>query len=128
VMPETKSLVNQLKRKCGDGCNYVFDILSGVNGKHDYAGYVEYQSALRHFNMHLKELAKSLGLKSQISSYTFRHSWATTAKYLGTPIEMISESLGHRSIRTTQIYLKGFSSSKLGEINLNNCSYIKHAI
>ena len=128
VMPETKSLVNQLERKCGDGCNYVFDILSGINGKHDHAGYIEYQSALRHFNTQLKELAKSLGLKSQVSSYTFRHSWATTARYLGTPIDMISESLGHRSIRTTQIYLKGFSSSRLGEVNMNNCSYIKDAI
>ena len=128
VMPGTHSLINQLKRKRRDGCNYVFDILSGIYDKHDRAGYVEYQSALRHFNTHLKELAKSLGLKSQISSYTFRHSWATTAKYLGTPIEMISESLGHRSIRTTQIYLKGFSSNRLGEINLNNCNYIKDAI
>lgn len=126
VMPETKSLVKQLERK--DDSDYLFDILSGIHGKNEHASYVEYQSALRHFNMHLKELAKSLGLKSPVSSYTFRHSWATTAKYLGTPIEMISESLGHRSISTTQIYLKGFSSTRLGKVNMNNCIYIKDAI
>ncbi len=126
VMSETQSLVNDLKRK--DGSVYLFDILSGVYVKYSREGYVEYQSALRHFNICLKELAESLGLKSPVSSYTFRHSWATTAKYLGTPIEMISESLGHRSIGTTQIYLKGFSSSRLGKVNMNNCSYIKDAI
>ena len=42
------------------------------------------------------------------TAYTIRHSWATNAKYQGIPIEMISESLGHKSIKTTQIYLKGF--------------------
>lgn len=124
VMPETQSLVNGLKRK--DSSNYLFDILSGFYDKHSHAGYVEYQSSLRHFNICLKNLAHSLGLKNSISSYTFRHSWATTAKYLGTPIEMISESLGHRSINTTQIYLKGFTSSMLGKVNMNNCSYIKY--
>ena len=64
----------------------------------------EYQSALRHFNQGLCVLGKTLGMKGNISSYTLRHSWATTAKYIGAPIEMISESLGHKSIKTTQIY------------------------
>ena len=88
--------------------DYLFYILSGKNKRDEEAAYKEYQSTLRRFNNDLKSLAKRLHIHSAITSYTFRHSWATTAKYRGVPIEMISESLGHKSIKTTQIYLKGF--------------------
>ena len=65
-------------------------------------------------------------LNSPVTSYTFRHSWATTAKYRGVPIEMISESLGHKSIKTTQIYLKGFGLRERTEVNRKNLSYVKN--
>ena len=55
-----------------------------------------------------------------------RHSWATTAKYRGVSIEMISESLGHKSIKTTQIYLKGFELKERTEVNKGNLSYIQN--
>ena len=32
---------------------------------------------------------------------------------------MISESLGHKSIKTTQIYLKGFALKERTEVNRN---------
>ena len=47
------------------------------------------------------------------SVYTF----ATTLKEQGVPIEMISELLGHQSIKTTQIYLKSFSLDKMSAVN-----------
>ncbi|MFR4934315.1 MAG: tyrosine-type recombinase/integrase, partial [Bacteroides xylanisolvens] len=74
----------------------------------------------------LKYLARVLLLKSPFYSYTLRHSWATTAKYRGVPIEMISESLGHKSIKTTQIYLKGFELKERTEVNKGNLSYIRN--
>ena len=70
-------------------------------------------------------LAKRLRLNFPVTSYTLRHSWATTAKYRGVPIEMISESLGHKSIKTTQIYLKGFELKERTEVNRMNLSYVK---
>ena len=88
--------------------------------------YKEYQSALRRFNNSLKDLARVLRLNSPVTSYTFRHSWATTAKYRGVPIEMISESLGHKSIKTTQIYLKGFGLRERTEVNRKNLSYVRN--
>ena len=71
-------------------------------------------------------LAKKLRIHSSVTSYTFRHSWATTAKYRGVPIEMISESLGHKSIKTTQIYLKGFELNERTKVNRLNYSYVRN--
>ena len=104
----------------------LFDILCNNKKRKDERAYREYQSALRNFNNSLKDLARVLRLKSPVSSYTLRHSWATTAKYRGVPIEMISESLGHKSIKTTQIYLKGFELKERTEVNKGNLSYIRN--
>ncbi len=80
-------------------------------------GYMEYQTALRRYNAHLKKLGKKLGIKEDVSSYTLRHSWATAAKNTGAPVEMISELLGHKSIKTTQIYLSAFDDNELALVN-----------
>lgn len=106
---------------------YLLSILHNGKGRNDESSHREYQSALRRFNNHLKKLAKVLGLRSPVTSYTLRHSWATTAKYRGVPIEMISESLGHKSIKTTQIYLKGFELEERTKVNKMNLIYVKNA-
>jgi len=129
VLDTAREMINQLRNRedaqpdCPD---YLFDILSGDQKRLDERGYREYQSALRQFNNRLKDLARALHLQSPVTSYTLRHSWATTAKYRGVPIEMISESLGHKSIKTTQIYLKGFGLKERTEVNKGNLSYIKN--
>ena len=105
--------------------NYLFRILSGEYKRTDEKAYREYQTALRRFNNDLKCLSRQLRIRSSITSYTLRHSWATTAKYRGVPIEMISESLGHKSIKTTQIYLKGFELEERTKVNKMNYSYVK---
>ena len=104
--------------------DYLFRILSGAYKRNEEGAYREYQSALRRFNNELKSLSRKLRLHSPVTSYTLRHSWATTAKYRGVPIEMISESLGHKSIKTTQIYLKGFELEERTRVNKLNYSYV----
>jgi len=104
---------------------YLFNILPGGQSFRSREGYTMYQSELRHFNQSLRTLGRTLGLKGNISSYTLRHSWATTAKYTGAPIEMISESLGHKSIKTTQIYLEKFNASDLARVNKKACRYVE---
>ena len=106
--------------------DYLLDILCGDKSRKDEKAYREYQSALRWFNNSLKELARALHLKSPVTSYTLRHSWATIAKYRGVSIEMISEALGHKSIKTTQTYLKGFGLEERTEVNKGNLSYIRN--
>ena len=79
--------------------------------------YKEYTSALAHFNRNLKRLARACGVSIPITSYSIRHSFAMTLKEQNVPIEMISELLGHKSIKTTQIYLRSFSLGKMTEVN-----------
>ena len=129
VLDTARGMINQLRSNqepIPDCPDYLFDILCGNKKRKDERAYREYQSALRRFNNRLKDLARALRLKSPVSSYTLRHSWATTAKYRGVPIEMISESLGHKSIKTTQIYLKGFELRERTEVNKGNLSYVRN--
>ena len=129
VLDTAKEMIDQLRNhqpSRPDYPDYLFDILLGDKKRKDERAYREYQSALRRFNNHLKGLAKALRLTSPVTSYTLRHSWATTAKYRGVSIEMISESLGHKSIKTTQIYLKGFELQERTEVNKMNLSYVKN--
>lgn len=84
-------------------------------------GYRCYQALLRNFNSGLKRLAKALDITDHVSSYTFRHSWATNALRHHVPVEVISSALGHSDIRTTQIYLKGFDADEIGKANNKVC-------
>ena len=129
ILDSAKEMIDQLrsnKPAVPDCPDYLFNILHGDKKRKDERAYREYQSALRNFNNCLKDLARALHLNSPVTSYTFRHSWATTAKYRGVPIEMISESLGHKSIKTTQIYLKGFGLRERTEVNRRNLSYVRN--
>lgn len=131
VLDTAKEKMNQLINRqpsLPDCPDYLFGILQGDKSRKDERTYREYQSALRRFNNSLKGLARALHLDSPVTSYTLRHSWATTAKYRGVPIEMISESLGHKSIKTTQIYLKGFGLRERTEVNRMNISYVQNCV
>ena len=59
------------------------------------------------FNGYLKEVAHIAGISKYLTSHTARHTFATTVTLENDmPIETVSQLLGHKSIRTTQIYAK----------------------
>ena len=58
-------------------------------------------------NAYLKELAEICGIKTVLKFHVARHTFATTvALENGVPIDSVSKMLGHRSIKTTQIYAR----------------------
>nr|WP_188316221.1 site-specific integrase [Chitinophaga agrisoli] len=59
------------------------------------------------FNAYLKEIADICGINKNLTTHTARHTFATTVTLAnGVPIETVSAMLGHKSIKTTQIYAK----------------------
>ena len=58
-------------------------------------------------NAYLKEIADLAGIKKELTFHMARHTFATTITLSnGVPIETVSKMMGHRSIKTTQIYAK----------------------
>lgn len=59
------------------------------------------------YNSYLKEIADLCGIKKNLTTHTARHTFATTITLENdVPIETVSKMLGHKDIRTTQIYAK----------------------
>ena len=58
-------------------------------------------------NSYLKEISDLCGFKKELTFHCARHTFATTVTLTnGVPIETVGKMLGHKSLRTTQIYAK----------------------
>ncbi|MCM1520361.1 MAG: site-specific integrase [Lachnoclostridium sp.] len=79
--------------------------------------YIAYLQAGRRINERLKEIATLAGIKSRLTLYVARHSWASAARTRGVPISIISEGMGHRSETTTRIYLASLDNSRIDAAN-----------
>lgn len=57
------------------------------------------------YNAYLKEIADICGIKKKLTTHTARHTFATTITLENdVPIETVGKMLGHKNLRTTQIY------------------------
>ena len=65
-------------------------------------------------DIHLKKIAKAANIEKRLTYHMARHSYATLCLSMGVPIETISQTLGHRSISTTQIYAE-ITRTKINE-------------
>lgn len=108
------------------GSPYLFSILKSPEGSKE--AYREYQLALRQFNLQLELLGRLLNLEGKLSSYTARHTWATTAYYCEVHPGVISEAMGHSSITVTETYLKPFNNKKIDEANKRIVDYVNRFV
>ena len=76
-----------------------------------------YLNAAHTINRNLKTIGKMLSIRHSLTMYVARHTWATLAKNNDIPIYIISESLGHESIKTTQIYLASVDNVAVDNAN-----------
>lgn len=53
----------------------------------------------------LKKALKQSGIRKQVSCHTLRHSYATNLMEQGVDVRVIQVLLGHRSLKTTTLYL-----------------------
>ena len=95
------------------GCSYLFPIIT----KEDGTEYQQYQRMQININRALKKIGEMAGLKMPLTTYVARHTWASVARDMNIPIAVISEGMGHNSIRTTQVYLNSIDISRINEAN-----------
>lgn len=106
--------IQDLITKYDNNTDYVLPVLDINSSRSIYA---QYRLALGRINHNLKTVGVYAKLSVPLTSYMARHSWATQAKEVGTPISIISEGLGHTSEQITRIYLKEFDSSVIDKVN-----------
>ena len=102
------------------GTDYLLPILTKTGCLE--AVYQQYRYALGRYNACLEMLGRMLG-GLKLTSYVSRHSWASAARQQHVPLSVISQSMGHDSEKTTEIYLKSLDCNVINKTNhelLNN--------
>lgn len=121
VPPEAMDLLVQYMSTDANS-PYLFPFLHSKEDSKE--AYREYQLALRIFNSQLILLGNALGIQTNLSTYTARHTWATIAYHCEVHPGIISEAMGHSSITVTETYLKPFRNKKIDETNLQIIDFV----
>ena len=88
-----------------------------IINKEDGTEYLQYQRMQTNINRALKKIGEMAELKMPLTTYVARHTWASVARDMNIPIAVISEGMGHNSIKTTQVYLNSIDISRINEAN-----------
>lgn len=119
IEPEARKLIRALQ-STDEESPYLFSFI-----RHPGTGeYRQYQHALRKFNRHLKKLSGLLGQKIALSSYSARHSWATLANFCDYQQELISNAMGHSSVKVTETYFQRHTDDRIHAMNRGVLSYV----
>lgn len=77
----------------------------------------QYLNASHWVNNQLKKIGRKLKIAAPLTIYRARHAWASIARSKNIPLSVISQSMGHDSEVTTQIYLSTLDSSVVDKAN-----------
>ena len=121
IQPRTQELLNFYSKGNEYTDDYVFPILNPQIHNTPQSIKDRINKVNKRVNKDLKKIALAVGIKAthSITHYVARHSWASIQKQNGTGTSVISESMGHDSEKTTQIYLQSFVHEVLDEANAN---------
>ena len=95
------------------GTPYLFPIIR----KADSTEYNQYQRMLENINRALRKIGEMVGLGIPLTTYVARHTWASVARDMDISLGIISEGMGHRSLKTTEVYLNSIATSKINDAN-----------
>ena len=71
--------------------------------KYSNEGYVFPRISNQRYNSYLKEISTIVGIEKKLTTHMARRTFATTVLlYNEVPMEIVSELLGHSSLKTTQ--------------------------
>ncbi len=95
--------------------------LMGVAGKPDEKVFPDLKPKMNVWDtLRLKQWFLAAGIAKELSFHAARHSFATIQLTLGTDIYTVSKLLGHKELKTTQIYGKIVDSKKQEAANRMN--------
>ena len=98
--------------------DYIFPILNKTEHTTPLQIDNRIHKVIGHVNSKLKKLGKEFGIDN-LTTYVARHTFVTVLKRSGVNIAIISESLGHSDLSTTQIYLDSFENDQIDEAMQN---------
>ena len=106
-------IVEKYTRPFGNDNDYIFPILDAGIHKTEQQKRDRIRKTLKKVNRELKVLGEMIGLEIPLTTYVAHHTYATVLKRSGVSVALISESLGHSDLSTTQIYLDSFENSQI---------------
>lgn len=113
LLPDALAILNKYSKEGAGVEDYIFPILDRNIHITEQQQADRIQKVLKQVNRRLKIISKALDLKINLTTYVARHTFATVLKRSGVDIGIISESLGHSDLKTTQIYLDSFENSQM---------------
>ncbi len=119
IIPESQQIMDRYAKSPADDKDYIFPILDRKVHTTEQQIYNRVHKVLGHINKNLEILGKMAGLKTHLTTYVARHTYATVMKRAGVNIALISESLGHSDLSTTQIYLDSFENTQIDQAMQN---------
>jgi len=126
ITPPIQELLDWFKSHSPVYEDYLLPIIRKETAPEKLDTYIK--SSRRHLNDSLEEIAKALGFPEEdqnITIYTARHTYAMAMKAKGESDEMIGQSLGHKSTKTTKSYLQSFTHDEMAERTEFNLSWPK---
>ena len=79
-------------------------LLPIIDPQSEIAEDVQYIKALQRINYSLHKISNMLNIDN-LTTYTARHTWASSAHRKNIPVSVICQGMGHSSEKTTSIYL-----------------------
>ena len=113
LVPNAMRIIEKYSKANHAQEDYIFPILNRREHTTPQQIFNRLHKVLRKVNRELKTLGEQIGLGMPLTTYVARHTFATVLKRSGVNIAIISESLGHSDLSTTQIYLDSFENSQI---------------
>ena len=113
LVPNAMRIIEKYSKANHAQEDYIFPILNRREHTTPQQIFNRLHKVLRKVNRELKTLGEQIGLEMPLTTYVARHTFATVLKRSGVNIAIISESLGHSDLSTTQIYLDSFENSQI---------------
>lgn len=111
LLPETRQIIDKYGDKTSE---YVFGALRPEMTELEKITIIEYR--IDKTNKYMKRLAARLGFQNSCTTVIARHTFAQVLKHQDAGVDLISESVGHSTQKSTGSYLNSFKLDKMKEV------------